>query len=90
MPLDSFVDIPPNSDFPLDNLPWGVFQRRCQDGPPAIGVALGDMVVDVAALQQLGLLSGPGLSGAGGACLQEVSSPAIDTHWQHMLGTYKF
>lgn len=60
--LDSAND--PASDFPLNNLPYGVFSRtgegrRC-------GVAIGSCVLDVAALETAGLIS---LSA--GALLQE-------------------
>lgn len=71
----ALVEAPVSGGFGLNNLPWGVF-RRCGStsdaaGRPAIGVALGQHVVDVSALQQAGLLSGPILSKAG-ACLQKV------------------
>jgi len=35
------------SDFPIQNLPWGVF--RDDDGAPRIGVAIGDQVLDAQA-----------------------------------------
>ena len=38
----------PGCDFPIQNLPFGVF--RPPSGPPArVGVAIGDQIVDVAA-----------------------------------------
>ncbi|HJT45986.1 MAG TPA: fumarylacetoacetase, partial [Chthoniobacterales bacterium] len=49
MPLKSFIDVPADSHFPLENLPFGVFKPR--DGAARIGVALGDYVVDLAALE---------------------------------------
>jgi fumarylacetoacetase len=52
MALKSFIDIAPDSHFPLENLPFGVFKPR--DGDARIGVALGDYVVDLAALQEAG------------------------------------
>ena len=55
MPLQSFIDIPANSDFPLENLPFGVFKPRT--GPARVGVALGEFVVDLAVLESKGLLS---------------------------------
>jgi fumarylacetoacetase len=68
MALTSFIGVAPDSDFPLQNLPWGVFSRRTPV-PSAcsrashVGVALGDVVVDVTELQQAGLLaSGPHLT----------------------------
>ena len=52
MALKSFIDIAPDSHFSLENLPFGVFKPR--DGDARIGVALGDYVVDLAALQEAG------------------------------------
>jgi fumarylacetoacetase len=52
MALKSFIDIAPDSHFPIENLPFGVFKPR--DGDARIGVALGDYVVDLAALQEAG------------------------------------
>jgi fumarylacetoacetase len=37
----------PNSDFPLQNLPFGRFRRRHTDEPWRIGVAIGDQVLDL-------------------------------------------
>jgi fumarylacetoacetase len=53
MALKSFIDIPPDSHFPLENLPFGVFKPR--RGDARIGIALGDYVVDLAALEKAGL-----------------------------------
>ena len=52
MPLRSFIDVAPDSHFPLENLPYGVFKPR--NGAARIGVALGEYVVDLAALQAVG------------------------------------
>jgi fumarylacetoacetase len=46
----------PATDFPIQNLPYGVFQR---DGePPRGGVAIGDRILDLAAALQAGLFHG--------------------------------
>ena len=37
----SFVDVAPDSHFPIQNLPYGVFSRR-SDRRPRCGVAIGD------------------------------------------------
>lgn len=42
------------SDFPLQNLPFGVFSKRSLD--PRIGVAIGDYVLDVRACAEQGVL----------------------------------
>jgi fumarylacetoacetase len=46
----SFVDSAnaPGGDFPIQNLPFGVF-RPAPEKPPRVGVAIGDQIVDVAA-----------------------------------------
>ena len=50
----------PGSDFPLQNLPHGVFARLTGAGlePARGGVAIGDEVLDLAQLAALGLLDG--------------------------------
>lgn len=46
--------------FPLNNLPFGVFSLRSDDAPPRCATAIGDQIVDLAALQAAGLLPGAG------------------------------
>lgn len=41
-------------DFPVQNLPYGIFS--CGDGSPRLGVAIGDMILDLAAAAEAGLL----------------------------------
>ncbi|MFM2417487.1 MAG: hypothetical protein RL385_2210 [Pseudomonadota bacterium] len=48
----------PDADFPLQNLPYGVFRRRGSGEAFRGGVAIGDQIVDLAALARAGLLSG--------------------------------
>jgi fumarylacetoacetase len=52
MPLKSFVEVGPESHFPLENLPFGVFQPG--QGSARIGVALGDYVIDLSVLEETG------------------------------------
>lgn len=55
----------PDSDFPIQNLPFGVFD----DGKGARGgVALGDQIIDLAALLEAGLLDGAAAQVAAIAC----------------------
>jgi fumarylacetoacetase len=59
--LRSWVDVPPESHFPIQNLPLGLFTVP---GPGArdlwgIGVAIGDWVIDVCALADHELIPGP-------------------------------
>lgn len=46
------------TDFPLQNLPLGIFRRAGRDEPWRGGVAIGNQIVDLAALQQAGVLDG--------------------------------
>src|SRR5215470_6242964 len=49
--LRSFVEVGPTSDFPIQNLPYGVFSAK--DGlAPRVGVAIGDHVLDLWELAQ--------------------------------------
>lgn len=52
--LNSWIDIAADSDFPLQNLPFGVFEERDSLRGPRVGVAIGDYVVDLYALSQWG------------------------------------
>ena len=45
----------PAVDFPIQNLPWGVFST--DGGPRRVGVAIGDMILDVTAAEDAGLVS---------------------------------
>ncbi|WP_375175570.1 fumarylacetoacetase [Pseudooceanicola sp.] len=53
----------PDTPFPLNNLPYGVFSTG--DTAPRCGVAIGDMILDVAALESAGLLDFDGTLGTG-------------------------
>lgn len=52
--LSSFIDVPADHPFPIQNLPYGVF-RPAPDEPPRVGVAIGDWVLDLAVLEAEGL-----------------------------------
>jgi fumarylacetoacetase len=67
--LRSFIDVDAASDFPIQNLPYGVFSTG--DGfAPRVGVAIGDYVLDLWELEQdsrldvgaLGVFAGPTLN----------------------------
>src|SRR5258708_13271272 len=57
MALKSFIEVSPDSHFPLENLPFGVFQPR--QGKSRVGVAIGDLILDLSALEELGNLRSP-------------------------------
>jgi len=46
----------PNTDFPIQNLPFGVFRPRDSTAPARIGVAIGNQILDLSACQSAGLL----------------------------------
>ena len=52
--LTSFVDVAPDGHFPIQNLPYGVF-RPASGGPARVGVAIGEMVLDLSVLEERGL-----------------------------------
>jgi fumarylacetoacetase len=60
--LRSFVPVAPDSHFPIQNLPYGVFRRR-SGGAAAVGVAIGERVLDLTLLEAQGLFGGPQLRG---------------------------
>jgi fumarylacetoacetase len=55
--LRSFIPVPPESHFPIQNLPFGAFKpiTRPEEGPH-LGVAIGDMILDLRVLNQHGVL----------------------------------
>ncbi len=54
--LKSWVQVPKDSDFPIQNLPFGIFKTRYLT--PVAGVAIGDHVIDLVYLQENGFLDG--------------------------------
>lgn len=52
----SWIPVPPDSDFPIQNIPFGVFLTR--DDVITIGTRIGDTVIDLGALHQLGYFEG--------------------------------
>src|SRR5438094_606335 len=61
MSLKSFIDVSPDSHFPIQNLPFGIFQPK--GGKPRAGVAIGDLIVDLSALEELGHFRSPEFRG---------------------------
>src|SRR5262245_20952227 len=57
MPSKSFIDVSPDSHFPIENLPFGIFQPK--GGKPRVGVAIGDLIVDLSVLEELGHFRSP-------------------------------
>ncbi|MBK6487752.1 MAG: fumarylacetoacetase [Gemmatimonadetes bacterium] len=55
------------TDFPIQNLPYGVFRRRASDEPWRVGVAIGAEILDIPAVHRLGWLDGS-TNGAATTC----------------------
>ena len=53
--LKSWVSVPENSDFTIQNLPFGVFSISTDS--PRVGVAIGEKILDLKTLFELGYLS---------------------------------
>lgn len=65
MSMRSWVEVPPDSDFPLENLPYGVFRPTAQPTAPAhIGVAIGAQVLDLYMASVSGSLAPEGVAPA--------------------------
>lgn len=54
--LKSWVEVPKDSDFPIQNLPFGIFKTKYLT--PVAGVAIGNFVVDLVYLHENGYLDG--------------------------------
>src|SRR5690606_32837341 len=52
----SWLDVSPGSDFPIQNIPFGVFLTK--DHVVTIGTRIGDYAIDLGALQQLNYFEG--------------------------------
>ena len=54
--ISSWVEIPKNSDFPIQNLPFGVYKTN--NTKPRVCSRVGDQVIDLFILSKMGLLDG--------------------------------
>ena len=55
--MKSFIEVAPDSHFPIQNLPFGVFKPA--KGAVRVGVAIGDLVLDLAAIEERGHFRSP-------------------------------
>jgi len=53
--LKTWVQVPVNSDFTIYNLPFGIFKNKRLS--PRVGIAIGDKVVDLSVLQEMGFFA---------------------------------
>ncbi|XP_050234451.1 fumarylacetoacetase [Mercurialis annua] len=59
MALRSFIEVHPESHFPIQNLPYGVFKHKGSSSTPRPAVAIGDYVLDLSEVALAGLFDGP-------------------------------
>ena len=52
----SWLEVPENSDFPIQNIPFGVFLTK--ENVVTIGTRIGNYAIDLGALQQLNYFKG--------------------------------
>ncbi|MFW6290126.1 MAG: fumarylacetoacetase [Mariniphaga sp.] len=50
--LKSWLEVPANTDFPIQNIPFGIFKHREEEARPA--TRIGDYVIDLSALADFG------------------------------------
>src|SRR5271163_2023791 len=58
----------PSSDFPIQNLPFGVFRKRDAGTQARVGVAIGESILDLASLHHGGGLADESVRPAAEAC----------------------
>lgn len=58
----SFIEVKIDSDFPVENLPYGIFYTN-ENNSPRAGTAIGDYVFDLSAAEKNGLFKNKELSG---------------------------
>ncbi|MGE4336129.1 MAG: fumarylacetoacetase [Pigmentiphaga sp.] len=71
----------PGTDFPIQNLPFGVFRRRGATAGFRIGVAIGDQILDLRELQAAKLFDGGaqiGLNACTGSVLNDLMANGRD------------
>lgn len=65
------------SDFPLQNLPFGIFRRRDANSDASVGVAIGDRILDLHGMQSEGLLAEQSIRQASTACAASSLNPLM-------------
>ena len=82
----------PDAEFPIQNLPFGVFTRRGGSERPRVGVAIGDQVLDLRRCRETGLLQElPGdlqaaLAAEALNALMTLGAPAAALIRTHLVG----
>ncbi|MCX7877290.1 MAG: fumarylacetoacetase [Ignavibacteria bacterium] len=60
--MKSFIETRPDSDFPIENLPYCVFALKT-GGSPVCGSAIGDYIIDLSVLEEKGFFDNTPISG---------------------------
>lgn len=68
--MTTFIHVPEDSHFPLQNLPYGSFRMKSAE-TARIGVAIGDSILDLSVIAAAGCFSGSTLDSS--KCFAEVS-----------------
>ncbi|WP_332632520.1 fumarylacetoacetase [Halalkalibacter flavus] len=58
--MKSFINVDPESHFPIQNIPYGVF-RPLNGGAPRVGVAIGEYVLDLSVIESAGFFKKVGI-----------------------------
>ena len=58
----SFINVNKGSDFPVQNIPFGIFKSK-NNSKPRAGTAIGDFILDLSVLQESSLFSDPLING---------------------------
>ena len=58
----SFINVNKGSDFPIQNIPFGIFKSK-NNSKPRAGTAIGDFILDLSVLQESSLFSDPLING---------------------------
>jgi fumarylacetoacetase len=61
------------TDFPIQNLPFGVFRRQGAEAQPRVGVAIGDQILDLGAAGTAG-----GFSGRAARAAEACAAPSLN------------
>ena len=70
----SWVESAHNSEFPIQNLPFGVFKRRGPHTYAQAGVAIGNQIVDLAACVEQQLFTGAAAEAAQACCASTLNA----------------
>ncbi len=62
------------TDFPIQNLPFGVFRRQGSSDLPSVGVAIGDQILDLAAAIEFAGFTGPAARAAEACATPSLNS----------------